>query len=176
MSHVMSYVTRKSPSCTGDTAACILVVDRICSLSMVIASAVQIGLNCCRRQECPRHLLTMFLHRRHEVLSTTLLLARCIGTVSTPVCQHCQRRQEIWRYPGPVAPPDLQCHYCCHASVFTSIMGSVSSSRSRPQGMWDLQCQPAPGHGIICKRICCTRFHARGKAPINSQDVCIDGY
>ena len=116
MSHVMSYVTCKSPSCTGDTAACILVVDRICSLSMVIASAVQIGLNCCRRQECPRHLLTMFFDRRLEILSTTLLLARCIGTVSTPVCQYCQRRQEIWRYPGPVARPDLQCHYCCNAS------------------------------------------------------------
>lgn len=61
-------------------------------------------------------------------------------------------------------------------AMFMSIMGSVSSSRSRRQGMWDLQCQPGPGHGIICKRICCSRFHARGNAPINSQDVCIDGY
>ena len=36
-----------------------------------------------------RMVITMFLDRRHEVLSTTLLLARCIGTVSTPVCQYC---------------------------------------------------------------------------------------
>ena len=71
--------------------------------------------NCCRRQEYPRPLPTMFFDQRLEILSTTLLLARCIGTVSTPVRQHCQRRQEIWRYPGPVARPDLQCHYCCNA-------------------------------------------------------------
>jgi len=60
--------------------------------------------------------------------------------------------------------------------MFMSIMGSVSSSRSRRQGKWDLQCQPGPGHGIICKRICCSRFHTRGKAPTNSRDSCIDGY
>ena len=60
--------------------------------------------------------------------------------------------------------------------MYNSIIGSVSSSRSRRQGRWDLQCQPAPGHGIICKRICCTRFHTRGKAPMNSRDSRIDGY
>ena len=160
MSHVMSYVTRKSPSCTGDTAACILVVDRICSLSMVIASAVQIGLNCCRRQDCPRHLLTMFFDRRLEFYRR----------------QICQRRQKCGVSQGQCLAPTSSATTVAMQTLFMSIMGSVSSSRSRPQGMWDLQCQPGPGHGIICKRICCSRFHTRGKAPTNSRDSCIDGY
>ena len=48
-----------------------------------------------------------------------------------------------------------------------------TTTLSTTTGIWSFQ--PGPGHTIICKRICCSRVHARGKAPINSQDVCSYG-
>ena len=44
-----------------------------------------------------------------------------------------------------------------------------TTTLSTTTGIWSFQ--PGPGHTIICKRICCSRFHARGKTPIHSRDI-----
>ena len=90
--------------------------------------------------------------------------------------QLCQRRQESGVSQGQCLAPTSSATTVAMQALFMSIMGSVSSSSSRRPSRWDLQCQPGPGHTIICKRICCSRVHARAKAPIHSQDMFIDVY
>ena len=150
----------------GDSAARRSAMPTATDASPAACAAGDSAARCSAMPTATEHSRVSQASANHVLRSTARILSTTTLSTTTG----------IWSFPGPVPRPDLQCYYCCNASVVYEYHGQ---RQQLPQSTTRHVGPTVPARSwprIICKRICFSRYHARGNAPINSQDGCVDGY